>query len=101
MPSFLHPSVAPIRVHEGNFPSFVSGAPQTTKPPAGGLVAGEYSLPLRVLASTSRLVQADLLPLDFARVARHQSRLLQHGLERSVMLYQRARDAVPHRAGLA
>src|SRR5688572_9571929 len=51
-------------------------------------------LPLRVLRATPRLVQAHLLALDRARVARHQARLLQDRFERRVVLDQGARDAV-------
>ena len=49
----------------------------------------------------ARLVEADLLALDFARVARDEPRLRQRGLELRVVVDQRARDAVAHRAGLA
>src|SRR5690606_26953597 len=56
---------------------------------------------LRELLATSRLVQADLLALDLARVARDQPRLRQDRLERLVVVDQRAGDAVANRACLA
>src|SRR3954469_8683937 len=61
----------------------------------------DSALALGELLPASRLVQADLLALDLARVARDEARLRQRGLERGVVLDQRARDAVAHRAGLA
>src|ERR1700752_1776368 len=75
--------------------------PQTTKPPAGGFAANKSILPLRVLMAPPRLVQAHLLALDRARVARHQARLLEGRLERRVVLDQGARDAEPDRTCLA
>src|SRR5581483_118068 len=55
----------------------------------------------RVLLAPPRLVQADLLSLHLARVARHQARPAQAGLQRCIILDERAGDAVAHRAGLA
>src|SRR5690349_9639300 len=53
------------------------------------------------LLAASRLVQADLLALHLARVARDETRLRQRRLERRVVVDQRTRDAVAHRARLA
>src|SRR5262245_10020244 len=56
---------------------------------------------LRKLVASSRLVQADLLALDLACIARDQPSLLEHGLQRGIVLDQRAGDAVTHCPGLA
>src|SRR5438067_11469436 len=56
---------------------------------------------LAELLATARAVQADLLALDFARIARDEAGTAQVGLERRVVVDQRPRDAVAHRAGLA
>src|SRR5262245_21084556 len=82
-------------------PSFPRPSLQTTKPPAGGFASDKSILPLRVLLAPPRLVQAHLLALDRARVTRYQPRLLESRLERRVVLDQRPRDAVAHRARLA
>jgi len=57
-------------------------------------------LALGELLTATRLVQADFLALDFARVARHQPGLGEHGLERGVIVDQRAGDAMAHCTGL-
>src|SRR5258706_3366328 len=54
----------------------------------------------RELLAASRLVQADFLALDLARVARHEPGLRKRRLERRVVLDQGARDAMADRAGL-
>src|SRR5262245_37952639 len=59
------------------------------------------ALALAELLAAARLVEADLLSLDFARVARHETRLRQRGLKLRVVVDERAGDALAHRAGLA
>src|SRR5688500_2049740 len=61
-------------------PSFFTFHRQQSRPQAA-LLRGPIILSLGVLAAASRLVQAHLLALDLARVARHQARLLEHGLQ--------------------
>src|SRR5690606_21105874 len=56
---------------------------------------------LRELLAASRLVEADLLALDLARIPRDQPCLRQHRLESVVEIDQRAGDAVANRACLA
>src|SRR5512144_1387558 len=56
---------------------------------------------LAELLAPARLVQADLLALDLARVARDETGLRQGWFQRRVVLDQRTRHAVAHRAGLA
>src|SRR5690606_21772562 len=56
---------------------------------------------LRELGGAAGLVQADLLALDLARVAGHEPGLAQIGLQRLVVLDQRAGDAQADGAGLA
>src|SRR5437763_13100036 len=58
-------------------------------------------LALRELLATARLVEADLLSLDLARIPRHQASLRQRRLQLIVIVDQRARYAVAHGAGLA
>src|SRR6185295_13480669 len=58
-------------------------------------------LPLGELVTSAGLVQPDLLALHFARVAGHESRLLEHPLQARVVLDQGAGDAVAHGARLA
>src|SRR5688572_8791926 len=58
-------------------------------------------LALRILRRAAGLVQADLLALDLARVARHEAGLAQRGLQRLVVLDQRAGEPEADRAGLA
>src|SRR5690606_17403558 len=58
-------------------------------------------LALRELGGAAGLVQADLLALDLARVAGHEPGLAQLGLQRLVVLDQRAGDAQADGAGLA
>src|SRR6187431_2986313 len=53
------------------------------------------------LLAPARLVEADLLALDLARIAGHQARLRERGLEGGVVLDQRAGDAVANGTGLA
>src|SRR5688572_14579628 len=78
----------------------------TKKPPGRRLLrrscrGGRVLLPLRELLAFARLVKADLLSLDFARIARHQPRLGKYRLERRVELDQGAREAMANRAGLS
>src|SRR2546430_14411322 len=76
--------------------------PKTQKPPGGGFRFAELrSSTLRVLLAPPRLVKADLLSLHLARVARHQAGRAEHRLQRGIVLDERARNAMPHRAGLA
>src|SRR5688572_9242840 len=72
---------------------------ETTRPPVKtrrpfetGRRSGGHTyagLALGELLAASRLVEADLLALDFACVTRDQARLLQHGLQRLVVIDQR------------
>src|SRR6478735_3079282 len=55
---------------------------------------------LRELLAAACGMQADLLALDFTRIARHEASLAQHRLERRVVVDQRTGDAVARRAGL-
>src|SRR5258708_27611154 len=55
----------------------------------------------RELLAASRLVQAHLLALDFARVARHEPRLREGGLQGGVGFTKRPGNAVAHRSRLA
>src|SRR5690242_15456340 len=56
---------------------------------------------LRVLLAPPCLVQADLLSLDLARIASHQTRRAEAALQSRIILDEGAGDAVAHRAGLA
>src|SRR6185436_13074953 len=77
-------------------------APETPKPPAGGFALSvRADLSLGELVTAACLVQADLLPLHFARVAGHESRFLEHPFQARVVLDERAGDAVAHGARLA
>src|SRR5262247_4225185 len=68
---------------------------------AGGFsVRPRHRSSLRELRGAPRLVEADFLSLDFARVAGHQPGLREHRLQRRIVLDQRARQPMPHRAGL-
>src|SRR5688500_13051774 len=58
-------------------------------------------LTLRERGGAARLAQVALRGLDFARVAGHEAGLAQLGLQRFVVLDQRAGDAQTDRAGLA
>src|SRR5687767_8984545 len=71
------------------------------KPPGGGFRFAEslYSA-FRVLLAPPCLVQADFLSFHFSRVARHQTGRAQRTFQSRIILDQRARDAVAHRAGL-
>src|SRR5512145_5396 len=53
-------------------------------------------LTLGELLATTRLAQTDLLTLDFARIASNQTSLLQHRLERGIVVNQRTSDAMAH-----
>src|SRR5581483_7420093 len=57
-------------------------------------------LPLRELRRLARLVQARLLPLDLARVARQVALALEEDAEVGIDLDERAGDAVADRSGL-
>src|SRR5690606_39789307 len=70
-------------------------------PEARGIARGSRGSALRELLATSRLVEADLLALDLARVARDEARARQRRLERRVVVDQCTGDAVAHRARLA
>src|SRR6185503_10849841 len=61
----------------------------------------EPDLALRVLRATTRLAQTDLLALDLARIARHETGLAQRLAEPFIVVHQRPRDAVADGAGLA
>src|SRR3954468_21291995 len=75
---------------------------QTKRPPSKAAFSVPGSgLALAELLAAARLVEADLLSLDFARIARDESRLGQRGLQLRVVVDERARDAVAHRTGLA
>src|SRR5437667_6029286 len=63
-------------------------------------IDGSSRLTLGELLASARLVEAHLLALDFARVARHQARLGQCRLQLGIVVDQRARDAVTDGAGL-
>src|ERR1700732_1263542 len=52
------------------------------------------------LLAAPRLVQADFLALDLARITGHKAGLGKRRLQLSVVIHQRAGDAVPNRAGL-
>src|SRR5580658_4819818 len=58
-------------------------------------------LTLGVLRTAACFATADLLTLDLARVARHESRLTQRLAQRLVVLHERAGNAVTNGAGLA
>src|SRR2546430_8582105 len=58
------------------------------------------TLTLRELRCLASLVQAGLLALDDASVAREEAFALQHGAELRVGLDERAGDSVPDRARL-
>src|SRR5690606_25702602 len=72
---------------------FPPGRPRRGDPP-GASALGE-------LGGAAGLVQADLLALDLAGVAGHEAGLAQVGLQRLVVLDQRAGDAQADRTGLA
>src|SRR5437879_8677144 len=78
-------------------------APETRKPPRGGFRFAEarcFRSTFRELLAPPCLVQADLLSLYLAPVALHQPGRAQRGLQPGIILDQRTRDAVAHRAGL-
>src|SRR5690606_28647887 len=70
-------------------------------PARRGMPAAQGMSALGELLAASRLVQADLLALDLARIARDQPGLRQGRLERLGVVDQRAGDAVADRARLA
>src|SRR5690606_3627917 len=59
------------------------------------------NLTLGELGRTTCLVQTDLLALDFARIAGHETGLAQLALQRLVVIDQRTGDAQTDRTGLA
>src|SRR5260221_11122684 len=59
------------------------------------------ALTLGELLAASRLVQAHLLALDFARVARDETGLGERRFQRRIVFDEGARDAVAHRARLS
>src|SRR5262249_31723158 len=61
---------------------------------------GPAVLAFRVLLAPPRLVQADLFSLHFSRVPGNQARRAERGLEPRIILDQRARQPVAHRARL-
>src|SRR5215471_17193275 len=70
-------------------------------PIASSDAVGAGRLALRVLRAAAGLSQADLLPLDFARVASDEAGLTERLAQALVVVHQRARDPVTNRAGLA
>src|SRR5688572_8544851 len=72
---------------------------------SGALPLGDgargFGLALGELGRATRLVQADLLALDFAGIAGHETGLAQLALQRVVVLDQAAGDAEADGAGLA
>src|SRR6266850_2044115 len=79
----------------------IYATPKTRKPPWGGFRSDEARSAFRELLAPPCLVQSDLLSLHFARIARHQSGRAELRLKPGIILDERPRDAVPHRAGLA
>src|SRR5947209_3001836 len=73
----------------------------TTRPPAGGLVATQDRSALAELLPAAGAVEADLLALDLAGVARDEAGAAEVALQGHVVVDQGARDAVADRAGLA
>src|SRR5688500_1521401 len=93
-------SSTPVYPVPPTIPAFI--VIESKKPPVGGFqIAESLSSAFRVLLAPPCLVQADLLSLDLARVARHQPGRAQRRLQGCIILDQRARDAVAHGAGLA
>src|ERR1700754_303273 len=85
---------------------------ETQRPPEGGLCIractslqresrNREGSALAELLATASAVQADLLTLDFARITRHETGLLERRLQCFVVVDQRTRDAVTHSASLA
>src|SRR5688572_31640310 len=78
-----------------------------TKPPWGAALSARQSAVLfrpsafRELFATSRLVQAHLLALDLARIARDEPRLREGGLQGGVVFDERPGDAVAYGSGLS
>src|SRR5213593_2263621 len=73
------------------------------RPQTSGLdsmLSEQYASALAELLAPARAVQADLLALDFARIARHEAGMAQGRLERCVVVEQRTGDAVTYRASL-
>src|SRR3954470_8957522 len=60
----------------------------------------ERPLAFGELLATSRLVQADLLPLDFTRIARDEACFRERGLQLRIVVDQGTRDAVTDGASL-
>src|SRR5579872_7406205 len=58
-------------------------------------------LALRVLRASAGLAPSDLLALDLAGVARHETRLSQGLTQRLIVLNQRAGDPMTNGSGLA
>src|SRR5262249_1707994 len=88
--------------------SGVSVSPTTPRTPsvpkylrAAGARSPLKELALRELRRLARLVQAGLLALADASVAREEARTLQRHAQPRIGLDQRARDPVPDRTGLA
>src|SRR5688572_7864589 len=93
-------SSTPVYPVPPTIPAFI--VIKSKKPPVGGFQFAEsLSSAFRVLLAPPCLVQADLLSLDLARIARDQPGRAQRRLQGRIILDQRARDAVAHRAGLA
>src|SRR5438874_2181019 len=98
-------SSTPVYPVPPTMPTLIMQTPKTRKPPGGGfrfavLRDATFST-FRVLLAPPCLVQAHLLSLHLARVARHQPGRAQRSLEPCIILDQRTRDAMAHRAGLA
>src|SRR6185436_10981236 len=96
-------SSTPVYPVPPTIPALIILAPETKKPPRRRLSyrRDASSSAFRVLLAPPRLVQTDLLSLDFARVARHEPGRAQRGLQRCIILDQRPRDPVANRARLA
>src|SRR3989338_7905647 len=79
------------------------------KPPEGGFAIHPTSpstgagraLTLGELFPAARLAQTDFFTFHFARIASHQTGVLQYGLERSIIVDQCTGDAMTHRTCLA
>src|SRR4249919_1033054 len=95
--AWLFYDIGIIRAHDPHVPSKRQG-----RLTAALNECKRATLPLALgeLLTSARLVQTDLLPLNLARVARHQSGLRQRRLELDIVVDQGAGDAVAHGAGL-
>jgi len=69
-------------------------------PKRGPRFGGSTDLPLGELLAASRFAKSDLLALDLARIARHESRAGKRRFECFVVIDQRTGDAMAHCARL-